>query len=62
MVCLIHTTVFFAQAPFKGEDDEEIFEAILEQDVRFPSSCGLGEDAKDLIRKVRVSFFECYIT
>ena len=54
--------MFFAQAPFKGEDDEEIFEAILEQDVRFPSSCGLGEDAKDLIRKVRVSFFECYIT
>lgn len=43
--------MLLAQSPFKGEEEEEIFEAILEGDVYYPAK--LSPEAANIIQRVR---------
>jgi serine/threonine protein kinase len=38
------------QAPFKGDDEEDIFEAILEDDVRYPPT--MSREGVDLLKRL----------
>jgi len=42
--------MLLGQAPFKGDDEEDIFEAILEDDVRYPPT--MSREAVDLLRRL----------
>jgi hypothetical protein len=40
------------QSPFRGEDEDEIFESILNDDILYPVN--MAKDAVDLLQKVGV--------
>ena len=44
--------MILGKAPFKGADEEEIFEAILEDDVLFPVT--MAKEAVSLLQKVPI--------
>lgn len=47
-----NTIIFLLQAPFPGDDEEEVFDSIVNDEVRYPRS--LSPDAVSLIQKVGV--------
>lgn len=50
-VCLCTLTL---QSPFPGEDEEEVFDSIVNDDVRYPRF--LSSEAISIMRKVYISY------
>jgi hypothetical protein len=45
--------MLLGQSPFRGEDEDEIFDAILEDEPLYPIT--MPRDAVSILQKVRVS-------
>ena len=45
--------MLLGQSPFRGDDEEEIFEAILEEEVNYPAN--MTKESVDILKKVSFS-------
>ena len=45
-----HDTLFHCQSPFPGDDEEEVFDSIVNEEVRYPRF--LSTEAVTIMRRV----------
>lgn len=50
MLCGLNNTMSQLQSPFPGDDEEEVFDSIVNDEVRYPRF--LSSEALSIIRKV----------